>query len=154
MRSPLRIVPAVLAGGLLWLGAAATGRAQMAVPGPAWSGYNPGYAWGVPSTGVRYAPGVTYYNYSPGYTYTAPAATYRPPGAGWVGYAPGTAWAGYAPGTSWRYIDPNAGGRPIIVRGPVTGVAPSRAAPISRGYREFGSGRPVPLAKPWLPGSP
>ncbi len=58
--------------------------------------------------------------------------------SGWAGYAPGTAWSGYVPGTAWVRYSPRVG----------------RVSSTVSHYRELGSGRPIPLAKPWLPGSP
>lgn len=105
--------------------------------------------------------------YTPGGAWVGPA-----PGSAWTGYVPGRAWSGYAPGTPtvapsitnrtapaaprYTYVPAPVTTTPRLrngFRNPVPGPNPY-ADGRSRAYLEYGTGRTVPLGKPWLPGSP
>lgn len=121
---------------------------------PGWYGYVPGQGWAAyaPPSAPAVAPGAA----------TSPAPT--PVAPGWAGYSPATGWTGYAPASTPNYSGP-------VVRAPESRILPPgasrrRAAHLAvnqirpdlaytlPAYREYGSGRRVPVPKPWLPGSP
>jgi len=105
---------------------------------------------------------VGYRSVQPG---TSQAGTSRPgtktsqPPSGWKGYTPAAGWSGYrsgarsAPATGQPGASP--AGHPVnkMDRSRVTGPSPYHGNQ-PRSYHEYGSGRRVSLAKPWLPGSP
>jgi hypothetical protein len=85
-----------------------------------------------------------------------PTAKTAPLRSGWVGYAPSAAWSGYrtVPARSGSSPGP-ATARPVnnMDRSRVAGPNPYHGTQ-PRSYHEYGSGRRIPVAKPWLPGSP
>jgi hypothetical protein len=104
---------------------------------------------------------VGYRSVQPG---TSQAGTSRPgtktsqPPSGWKGYTPATGWLGYPSGVRSSPATGRPGaatGHPVnkMDRSRVTGPSPYHGNQ-PRSYHEYGSGRRVSLAKPWLPGSP
>jgi hypothetical protein len=131
-------------------GVSSPGTAQ-----PGWYGYVPGSGW------VSYAPAS-----APRVTPSAPSTpgTTLPVPPGWAGYSPATGWTGYAPASSPTYpapavrpprrsAVPGDGSRRRLANQAVNRIAPELSYALPA-YREYGSGRNVPLAKPWLPPSP
>jgi len=120
--------------------------------GPGWSGYVPGRGW------VTYAPASA----PPATSAAAAPRAAAPVAPGWAGYAPSTAWSYYSPPSSTtarpvrtapRRVLPADGSRRRAANRAVNRIAPELSYTIPA-YREYGSGRNIPLAKPWLPASP
>lgn len=145
----------------------------------AWYNYRPGTAWGLGHTHsvptVEAHPSATtpvriyvsqsgWPKYTPrsawaGYghatvpTVVEPHAPVYVSQSGWATYAPSSAWTTYRLQAGWQSYEP-AAARPMNMRqAHVSGPSPY-ADGLARSYHEYGTGRPVPLAKPWLAGSP
>lgn len=129
-----------------------TSQPSPAVPG--WYSYDPARGW------VRYAAPS-----APMVTSSAPSANVvATPPPGWSGYAPANGWVGYAPASSPSYpnspvrvprrqMSSSDGSLQRAANQAVNRIAPQYSFAIPA-YREYGSGRNIPLAKPWLPPSP
>ena len=116
-----------------------------------WSGYGPVSPW------AGYAPGSGWTGYVPG---TPAGAVAQPPGTMAPGATIPSVVSGnypvtYGPATGY-VVQPSVVGRRYLLNGvtnPVRGPTPY-ADGRPRTYYEYGSGRQVRLAKPWLPGAP
>lgn len=146
-------VSALLALGTLFLGPAMSQAQTTYVPGGpstgSWGGYAPGYSW------APYGPGSAWVPYVPG-TPVSPSVAVQPQPPQPFGLTPATQpLVVTAPGQPVYRTVPATSGRALIngVRNPVRGPTPY-ADGRARNYYEYGSGRNVPLAKPWLPGAP
>jgi hypothetical protein len=136
-----------------------------AVSTPAWAQQNAAARPGTPAASwYGYAPSpmpgaATSRSTSNSIGGAASGGTVAPVAPGWAGYAPAAAWVGYAPASApVPVVIRPAPRRVVLAPGParrraasefVNHNAPQYSYALAS-YREFGSGRNIPLAKPWL----
>jgi hypothetical protein len=122
-------------------------------PAAGWYQYTPGSGW------VLYGPPSAPPGFSSAATPPSPGTPLPPD---WLAYSPATGWTNYAPASSpflpavappRRRVLPMDASRRYAANLVVNGTAPDLIYTLPW-YKEYGTGRDIPLSKPWLPPSP